>query len=82
MIFCWASQEVAHHQVSRSIIKKARRKDKVLRQEQVINFLKSFDKPLYQDFALVQFFCAGRFGEIAGIQLKNIDLANEALLIF
>lgn len=63
------------------IIKKARRKDKVLRQEQVINFFKSFDKPLYQDFALVQFFCAGRFGEIAGIQLKNIDLANEALLI-
>lgn len=63
------------------IIKKPIKKDKVLEQKQLGNFFKSFDNSLYQDFAIVQFFCASRFGEIAGIQLKNIDLNNKALLI-
>lgn len=63
------------------IIKKTVKKEKVLSQEQLINFLRAFEDPLYQDFALVQFFCASRFGEIAGIQLKNIDLQNKSLLI-
>ncbi|MDP7321693.1 MAG: site-specific integrase [Bacteriovoracaceae bacterium] len=63
------------------IIKKTVKKEKVLNQEQLINFLRAFDNPLYQDFAIVQFFCASRFGEIAGIQLKNIDLQNKSLLI-
>lgn len=63
------------------IIKKPVKKEKVLSQEQVINFFRAFDHELYQDFALIQFFCASRFGEIAGVQLKNIDLQNKSLLI-
>lgn len=62
-------------------IKNTRAKDKVMTQEQLINFIKAFDNSLYQDFAIVQFFCASRFGEIAGIQLKNVDLENKSLLI-
>ncbi|MFT6631464.1 MAG: integrase [Bacteriovoracaceae bacterium] len=66
---------------SLGIIKKTIRKEKVLTQEQLVNFIRAIDSPLYQDFAIIQFFCASRFGEIAGIQLKNIDLANNSLLI-
>ena len=63
------------------IIRKPVTREKVLQQDQLISFFKSFDKPVYLDFAIVQFFCAARFGEIAGIQLKNIDLLNKSLLI-
>ncbi len=66
---------------SLGLISKPIKKNKVLQQDDLIKFFKSIDKPIYQDFALIQFFCASRFGEIAGIQLKNIDLVNKALLI-
>lgn len=36
---------------------------------------------LYRDLAMTQFFCAGRIGEIAGIQIYNIDLERKTLLI-
>ena len=36
---------------------------------------------LYRDLALIQFFCAGRIGEIAGIQISNINLSEEYFLI-
>ncbi len=38
-------------------------------------------KPLYYDLALTQFYCAGRIGEIAGIQISNIDLNSRRLVI-
>ncbi|MCT4641502.1 MAG: tyrosine-type recombinase/integrase [Bacteriovoracaceae bacterium] len=38
-------------------------------------------KPLYKDLAMMQFFCAGRIGEIAGIQWSNIDLENRRMVI-
>lgn len=40
-----------------------------------------FLRPLYQDLAKMQFFCAGRIGEIAGLQWTNIDLRNRRMLI-
>jgi len=40
-----------------------------------------FLRPLYRDLAKLQFFTAGRIGEIAGIQWKNIDLKNRRMLI-
>lgn len=40
-----------------------------------------FLKPLYQDLAKLQFFTAGRIGEVAGIQWKNVDIKNRRLLI-
>ncbi len=36
---------------------------------------------LYRDLAMVQFFCAGRIGEVAGIQIPNIYLDQEYFLI-
>lgn len=40
-----------------------------------------FLRPLYQDLAKMQFFTAGRVGEVAGLQWSNIDLKNRRLLI-
>lgn len=40
-----------------------------------------FLKPLYQDLAKMQFFTAGRIGEVAGLQWSNIDLKNRRMLI-
>lgn len=37
--------------------------------------------PLYRELAQMQFYTAGRIGEIAGIQWKNIDMKNRRLLI-
>lgn len=38
-------------------------------------------KDVYRDLFLMQMYCAGRVGEIAGIQVKNIDLDRNSLLI-
>lgn len=40
-----------------------------------------FLKPLYQDLAKMQFFTAGRIGEVAGLQWSNIDMKNRRMLI-
>jgi integrase len=37
--------------------------------------------PLYRDLAMMQFYCAGRIGEICGIQWSNIDMRNRRMLI-
>lgn len=37
--------------------------------------------PLYRDLAMMQFYCAGRIGEICGIQWTNIDMKNRRMLI-
>lgn len=36
---------------------------------------------VYQDLAMMQFYCAGRIGEVAGIQIKNIYLDQQFFLI-
>ncbi len=36
---------------------------------------------LYRDLAMLQFYCAGRIGEVAGIQISNIYLDQEYILI-
>ena len=38
-------------------------------------------KPLYKELAMMQFYTAGRVGEIAGLQWSNIDLKNRRMLI-
>jgi integrase len=40
-----------------------------------------FLQPLYRDLAQMQFYCAGRIGEIAGLQWSNVDLRNRRMLI-
>lgn len=37
--------------------------------------------PLYRELAMMQFYCAGRIGEICGIQWSNIDMKNRRMLI-
>jgi len=41
----------------------------------------AFLRPLYQDLAKMQFFTAGRVGEVSGIQWSNVDIKNKRLLI-
>lgn len=36
---------------------------------------------LYRDLVMMQYLVAGRIGEVAGIQIKNIDLENQILTI-
>lgn len=38
-------------------------------------------KPLYKDLALLQFYCAGRIGEIAGLQWSSINLDQKRMVI-
>lgn len=38
-------------------------------------------KPLYKDLALLQFYCAGRIGEIAGLQWSTINLDQRRMII-
>jgi integrase len=38
-------------------------------------------RPLYRDLAELQFYTAGRVGEIAGLQWSNIDTKNRRMLI-
>ncbi len=63
------------------IIRKTEKRERILTKDQVVRFFKAIDNPLFQDFAIIQFFCASRFGEVAGIQIKNIDFETDSLLI-
>lgn len=66
---------------SLGIIKKKKEKSSIMTLGELELFISSFDDEFYRDFALIQFFCGGRWGEIAGIQKRNVDIPNRALLI-
>lgn len=63
-----------------AFIKDLPQKDKKITPEETLIFL-SFLPPLYKDLATIQFYCAGRIGEISGIQIKNINLEKRILKI-
>jgi integrase len=48
--------------------------------EHTLLFLEEL-KPLYRDLATLQFYCAGRIGEVAGLQWSCIDFKNRRMLI-
>lgn len=54
--------------------------DKKITVEAAFKFFSALPE-LYRDLAMTQFFCAGRIGEVAGIQIPNIHLDQEYLLI-
>lgn len=55
-------------------------KRKQIELEDAFKFFKHLKEP-YNDLAMMQFFTAGRVGEIAGLQWSNIDLFNRRMLI-
>lgn len=61
-------------------IKDVPRKDKKIKPDETLLFLSKLTQ-LYSDLATVQYYCAGRIGEIAGIQIPNINLDKKILTI-
>lgn len=55
--------------------------DRKIPVEAAFKFFSAFYNQLYADLAMMQFFCAGRISEIAGIQISNIYLEEEYILI-
>lgn len=67
---------------SLAIIEEIPEKDRKISMDETIKFFKSFtNQSLYHDIAIMQFYCGGRIGEVAGIQFKNIDLETRVLKI-
>src|SRR5690606_17921229 len=54
--------------------------DKKIPVEAAFQFFSALPE-LYRDLALMQFYCAGRISEIAGIQIPNLYLDQEYILI-
>ncbi len=55
-------------------------KRKKITLEHALDFF-NYLRPLYRNLAKMQFFTAGRVGEISGLQWSNIDMDNKRLLI-
>jgi len=67
---------------SLAVMEEIPEKDRRISMEETTRFFKALEStPLYKQMAILQFFTAGRVGEIAGIQYKNIDLENRILKI-
>lgn len=65
-----------------SVIEAIPEKEKRVSLEEIQKFFIALGKhTLYQDLAIVQFYCGGRIGEIAGLQIKNIDLNAKKIRI-
>lgn len=92
-IFNWYKQEDEFFAESKLIVSPIRKrhkemgfikakpvKNKKITVEDAFMFFSELP-PLYRDLALTQFYCAGRIGEIAGIQISNIDLKARRLVI-
>lgn len=65
-------------------IRKPNVKEKKMKPDELKLFFQSLKDncpELYYDIAIIQFFTAGRIGEIAGLQKGNIDLENSSLKI-
>lgn len=62
------------------VMKDISHKERVITPEDTKLFLSKLN-PFYRDFATLQLFCAGRVGEIAGLQRKNINLEKRVLII-
>lgn len=54
--------------------------DKKITVEAAFKFFSALPE-LYRDLAMTQFYCAGRIGEVSGIQIPNIHLDEEYLII-
>lgn len=61
-------------------IKQVPQKKKQISLEHALTFFE-YLKPLYRNLAQMQFFTAGRVGEVAGIQWYNVDFENRRLKI-
>lgn len=64
-------------------IREPKKISKKIPAEDFVSFLNAFTpkQELYRDLAIMQFYCASRVHETAGIQIGNIDLVNRVLLI-
>lgn len=61
-------------------IRAATPKNRAISLEHALKFFE-YLKPVYRDLAMLQFFTAGRIGEVAGLQWNRVDLENGMLTI-
>lgn len=54
--------------------------DKKIPVDAAFKFFSALSEP-YRDLAMLQFYCAGRISEAAGVQIPNIDLERDFFLI-
>ena len=64
-----------------SVISEKPKKRKYLTDEELILFFSNFNNDKMLDFAKLQFLCAARVSEIAGLRIENIDLKNGSFKI-
>jgi integrase len=74
------SNPVKKHHLKLGIIEEIPEKERQISEEEVKLFFAALPS-FYRDLAMIQFFCAGRIGEVAGIHRKNIDLEKRILTI-
>jgi len=67
-----------HYQLG--IFKKVQARNKKMSPDEVLSFFSTLEG-IYKDFAVVQFYLAGRVGEMAGIQFSSVDFKNKSVLI-
>lgn len=72
---------VTRRHYRQGVIRKSTPKNKALTAEQLSLFFKNFDNEVLRDFAMVQYLCGARWGEIAGLQVDCVDRQNNELLI-
>jgi len=89
-IFNWYREEIDHtfsspilkrHKVMGRIKEKVYKEKKMHEHELHLFFKAMEDRPFWHDFAMAQFYLAGRVQEIAGIQKDSVDLKNQTVLI-
>lgn len=86
--FCNWYQENYDHTFSNPVLKRHFKlgqikekvdKDKKVPAAELIKFFSVFEKSLYRDMAIVQFYLAARIQEVAGLQVKNVYFDEGSL---
>lgn len=92
-IFNWYTQQTQFEDQSKNlkspvlpkhrkmgVIKDIDKKKKQIKVDDIFLFI-NYLKPLYRDLAMLQFYCAARISEIAGLQWSTVDIENRRMEI-
>jgi integrase len=75
-----ASLPVKKHHYEKGKIRELPIKDKAISVQDAIKLFEAFKQP-FRDLAMLQFFCAARISEVAGLQWKRVDFKKRRITI-